>query len=126
MNTKTSELWDWMEAQVATAPERGLQALLIDVVEKIENAMTRQGLTRAEVARRAGLKREYVSRILNNPSNVTLATLVRLANAVECKLCCDLMPSIEFSLGCSSPVEESHREETWSHDKDYGSLTVAA
>jgi len=108
-----------MEAQAAAAPERGLQALLIDVVEKIESAMARQNLTRAEVARRAGLKREYVSRILNNPSNVTLATLVRLANAVECRLCCELLPFIEVPSGYS-PAEETHSEQAKAHDVGTG------
>ena len=122
MKPASSELWEWMEEHAAQAPERGLQALLIDVVDKIEGAMKCQGLTRTEVARRAGLKREYVSRILNNPSNVTLATLVRLANAVSHQLCVDLLPSIEPY----SRIRKGHGEETWSHDEDYQPIATAA
>ena len=94
METATSELWDWMEGQSKDAPERGLQELLVDVVGQIEAAMEAQKLSRAEVARRAGLHREFVSRVLNNPSNVTVATLVRLANAVSHKPVFTLTPQL--------------------------------
>jgi len=120
-----SDARKWLDELAETAPERGLQTLVVDVVDAIERAMVAGGLTRTEVARRAGLKREYVSRILNNPSNVTVATLVRLANAVSCELCIDLMPRIGSYASCV-PVDSAHQEETWSHDEDYEPLALTA
>ena len=96
--------WEWMQQRAGEAPERGLQTLLVELVEEIERAMEAQGLTRTEVAKRAGVKREYVARILNNPSNVTLATVVRLCNAVSRKLYVQLLPHIEARFDGMNPV----------------------
>jgi len=98
MGHTRTDLFERLEAHAAKAPERGLQTLLIELVREIEDAMQAQGLTRAEVARRAGVKREYISRILNNPQNVTVATLVRVANAVSGQLRITLRP-------CGDPRE---------------------
>lgn len=92
MGQTQADLFERLEAHAAKAPERGLQTLLIELVQEIEDAMQAQGLTRTEVARRAGVKREYISRILNNPQNVTVATLVRVANAVSSQLRISLRP----------------------------------
>ncbi len=101
----------WMEQQAARSPERGLQTLLIELMDEIDNTMKLQEVTRAEVARRAGLKREYVSRILNNPSNVTLATVVRIANAVSCELRLTLEPRTAHQYA-SSLLDGAHQDES--------------
>ena len=73
----------WMEQQTADLPERGGTELALRILNQIEAEMKRQGVSRSELARRAGRKPSYVSRILNDPGNVTLATIVRLANALD-------------------------------------------
>jgi len=108
MASPQSDLFDRLASQGATAPERGLQSLLIELVEQIEQTMQEQGLTRAEVGRRAGLKREYISRILNNPQNVTLATLVRIANALSQDLSVNLQPRVTRPRLAARPRTEVH------------------
>lgn len=99
-----SELFQRLEERGATSPERGLQTLLTEIVEDMEALMRERGLTRAEVGRRAGLKREYISRILNNPQNVTLATLVRISNALSSELRVSLH-RVDTAAGAVAPAE---------------------
>ncbi len=75
-------LMDWLQEQTAELPDQGVTELALRILNQIDAASRRQGLSRTELAERAGVNRAYVSRILNNPANVTLGTIVRLANAL--------------------------------------------
>ena len=58
----------------------------MDLAGAIGDELRRQGIPQAELARRAGLKAPYVSRVLNNPENITFRTAFRLCNALGLKL----------------------------------------
>jgi hypothetical protein len=80
----SSELWDWMEAQAANAPERGLQALLVDMVGQLETLAAFRGVQCGLicVAEKAGLPPDWCSTFLNDPSNAKVGDLVRIANVL--------------------------------------------
>jgi transcriptional regulator with XRE-family HTH domain len=71
-----------IEERLQSVPDRGVTKLALCIFDQIDAEMERQGLTQTELAERAGVNRAFVSRILNTPSNVTLGTVVRLANAL--------------------------------------------
>jgi DNA-binding XRE family transcriptional regulator len=52
----------------------------------------RQGMTRAELARRLGATPAYVTKILRGSANFTLDTMVRLARALDAELHVPLTP----------------------------------
>lgn len=76
----------WVEQQIADLPERGVSGLVLRLVSRFEIEMKSQRMTKTELARRAGLNRAHLSRILNEPSNVTMGTLVSIANALDMAL----------------------------------------
>lgn len=78
-----NSLMKWIDEQTAQVPDRGVTELALKIFNQIDAEMKRQGITQTELARRAQVNRAFVSRILNNPGNVTLSTIVALANALD-------------------------------------------
>ena len=56
------------------------------LVDELLDIMKEEGLSQAELARRMGKKKQYVSRILNETANITLDTLVEITIALGRKL----------------------------------------
>ncbi|MHB8376504.1 MAG: helix-turn-helix domain-containing protein [Dehalococcoidia bacterium] len=67
-------------------PEFELEWLLLDLEEQIWAAMQAQGIARSELAERLGTSRAFVTKLLSGHENLTLKTLVRVANALEIKV----------------------------------------
>ena len=68
------------------APEFELEWLLLDLEEQICAAMQAKGITRSELAERLGTSRAFVTKLLSSHENLTMKTLVRVANALEMKV----------------------------------------
>ena len=66
-------------------PEFELEMLLLDVNEQICALMDDQGVRRTELAEKIGVSRAYITKLLRGEANVTLKTLVGVANALEAK-----------------------------------------
>lgn len=62
-----------------------LFCIAYDFVSQIEVYMKASGISQVELAKRAGYGESRLSQILNNPGNVTLMTVVRLARAIGVK-----------------------------------------
>ncbi len=63
--------------------------------EVIRALMDRQGVTKAELARRVGKSRAYVTQSLGGDRNMTLGTLARFADALNADVRVDLEPRDE-------------------------------
>ena len=63
--------------------------------EVIRALMDSQGVTKAELARRVGKSRAYVTQSLSGKSNWTLATLASFADALNADAVVDLKPRAE-------------------------------
>jgi transcriptional regulator with XRE-family HTH domain len=63
-----------------------LDAAKVEISEQIYLAMEQQGVSKAELARRLGKSRAYVTKILQGSTNFTLESLVRIARALDCQL----------------------------------------
>jgi transcriptional regulator with XRE-family HTH domain len=57
-----------------------------ELIREIEARMARQGVSRAELARRLGSSKAYVTKVLGGNVNFTLATMARLADALDADL----------------------------------------
>jgi plasmid maintenance system antidote protein VapI len=79
-----------MMAAARQHPLWGFELAVLDFADKVDAELERRRMTRAELAERAGVKPSYISRVLNNPENITLQTLFRLANALEMDVEIDL------------------------------------
>lgn len=79
---RRSELFDQFEREFANDPHAIADGIVLDLVYRVSEEMERQGLCAAELARRMGVSRQYVSRFLEGPSNTTILTIVRFAQAL--------------------------------------------
>jgi transcriptional regulator with XRE-family HTH domain len=72
--------------------ESELYGVLLEVTEGIVKCMIEQGVRRTDLAERLGTSRAYVTKLLNGQENMTLKTLVRVANALEMKVDTKFVP----------------------------------
>lgn len=75
-------LLDEQIQQWDTDPEFILEGVLTKATERICELMDKHGISRAELARRLGKSRAYVTRLLNGQPNMTLKTLIEIAVAL--------------------------------------------
>jgi len=65
---------------------------IINLTEKIVEKMESMNISRAELAKKLGVSKAMVTRILNGNPNLTIKTIVSIANAMDCKMDIDLYP----------------------------------
>ena len=78
--------------------------------EEIFVTMERLGVTRAELARRLGTSAAYVTKILRGNANFTLASLARLARALDSEITLHMAPTGTCTRWIDAPLtaEEPH------------------
>ena len=90
MSAKSFRKW----ARNAEAqPEFWTERAIIRMAEEIHRELNRQGLTRAELARRLGFSPAYVTKILRGNANFTLESMVKIARALGAELRISLDPA---------------------------------
>ncbi len=72
---------------------------ILELTEEVVRRMEEQRVSRSELARRLGTSPAYVTRLLRGNANLTLATMVRLARALESELHCHLTPAARAGRG---------------------------
>ncbi len=78
-------------------PDYRYEGTILDFTEALFDAMDRQGISRAELARRLGTSQAYVTRVLRGNANFTLKTMSKLALALEMELEVGLRPATKSS-----------------------------
>ncbi|HKI03633.1 MAG TPA: helix-turn-helix transcriptional regulator [Thermoanaerobaculia bacterium] len=69
--------------RVESSPGYRHEVAVVEFTEDLCRLMDEQKVTRAELARRMGTSRAYITRLLGGNANYTLATMVKLATALE-------------------------------------------
>lgn len=82
MNETATVFFAKQMARASTDPDYHADRLQIEIAESVYVAMQAGGVTQATLARRMGVSRQHVSRLLEGTQNVTLATLGKLAVAL--------------------------------------------
>lgn len=83
---KSSEQFATMFNQLNESSTYRLEGLKLEITEQIYVAMQRQGISKAELARRLGSSKAYVTKILQGDVNFTLETLNKLSQLLGCDL----------------------------------------
>jgi transcriptional regulator with XRE-family HTH domain len=84
-------------AQAERHEDYWVAGAILAFTEDVVREMERQGMSRAELARRLGATPAYVTKILRGKVNFTLATMVRLARALGGELQVQLTTRAEQS-----------------------------
>jgi transcriptional regulator with XRE-family HTH domain len=76
--------------EIKREPEYLAEELVLELTSRICQVMQEQKVSRAELARRLGTSRAFVTSFLNGRPNMTIATLARVATALKVR------PAIRF------------------------------
>ncbi len=104
---------DWYEKHIAPfrdTPEFQTERILVEIGEQIVTQMENQAISRAELARRLGVSRAFVTRLLTGNPNLTIKTLVRVASAAGLVVGVNLEPRYLASLRMYARLIEPTRE----------------
>jgi transcriptional regulator with XRE-family HTH domain len=75
--------WQGMVAEAETSIEYWMHGPVVELTEDLSRRMKEQKISRAELARRMGTSRAYITKLLSGDANFTLQTMVKLALAVN-------------------------------------------
>ncbi|ACL03295.1 plasmid maintenance system antidote protein, XRE family [Desulfatibacillum aliphaticivorans] len=70
--------------KVQDSLEFKLESLELEITEQFLDAMEKKQISRAELARRMGVKKPTVTRLFKNGSNLTLKRMLSIAEALDC------------------------------------------
>lgn len=68
------------------------QALVLELSERVLSRIEQLGISQAELARRMGVSRPMITKLLTGDSNFQLKTLLRLSDALEMDFIADFIP----------------------------------
>jgi transcriptional regulator with XRE-family HTH domain len=71
------------------------EKLMIDATETISRVMEEKGVTRAELAKRIGKSRAFVTQILSGNQNITLRTIADVLYVLDCQAEMRATPLVE-------------------------------
>lgn len=72
------------------------EELLLEVTEALTECLASQDLNQAELARRLGRTRSYLSQLFAGGRNLTLRTLADVADALDCRVKVKLLSRVEL------------------------------
>lgn len=69
-----------------------MEGLILDFTEKIVLKMKESKISRSELANRLGVSKAFVTKLLNGNPNLTIKTMMSIADVLDCDLNLDLYP----------------------------------
>lgn len=87
----------WMR-ELEASEEYLSAGLEIEFTEELARVMAANDISRAELARRSGTTPAYITKILRGSTNFTLATMDKLARALEMEINIHLAPRGSFTV----------------------------
>jgi len=88
------ETYGWFKSEfekVQNSFEYKLEGLELSLTEKILSVMKERGISRSELAKRMDTSKAYISKLFKNGSNMTLKSMLAIAEAIDCSVKVDLI-----------------------------------
>lgn len=73
-------------AKLESTPAYQAEKLAVAFLAELNAFMQAHDVSNAELARRAGVSPAYITKVFRGPSNLSIETLTKLADAVGCKV----------------------------------------
>ncbi|NLF97895.1 MAG: helix-turn-helix transcriptional regulator [Candidatus Riflebacteria bacterium] len=93
------ERWKRLMASTMASDDFKNTQIQTEIIVRFLQKMREKNISQTELAKRTGLKKSYISRALSSSSNLTLATIRKIAESLEVDVC--------FSLRDKIPEEQS-------------------
>lgn len=85
MKKPTPNYDEWLK-EVQQHDDYHAEGAILEFTEDLIRAMNRRGLTRTQLANKLGKKPAYITKMLGGENNFTLATMVKVARALDMEL----------------------------------------
>jgi transcriptional regulator with XRE-family HTH domain len=85
MNTTTHALLRHL-LHAQRSVERALRTTVLSFVNAVGNQMDRLNISKSDLANRAGVSRAHITQLMRGEANLTVETMTKLANALNCDL----------------------------------------
>jgi transcriptional regulator with XRE-family HTH domain len=85
MNKPTPNYDEWIK-EAEQHDEYHTEGAILEFTEDLIRVMKRKGLTRTQLANKLGKKPAYITKMLGGENNFTLATMVKVARALDMEL----------------------------------------
>lgn len=82
----TKKSFGQLYAKLEPTPAYQAEKLAVAFLAELNAFMQAHKLSNAELARRAGVSPAYITKVFRGPSNLSIETLTKLADAVGCKV----------------------------------------
>ncbi len=82
----TKKSFGQLYAKLESTPAYQSEQLAVAFLAELNAFMQAHKLSNAELARRAGVSPAYITKVFRGPSNLSIETLTKLADAVGCKV----------------------------------------
>jgi transcriptional regulator with XRE-family HTH domain len=89
------------------------ETLLIDFHFQIQEMMSDKGISRTELAEKAGISKARLSQILSNEANPTLKSMARLFHALGERVCVTRKALDEVSFDVSADLKAAGQQWQW-------------
>ena len=89
---ETLERFHNLVDEARQSPDYWVEIPIIEFTQEISALMEKQGMSRAELARRLGSSRAYVTKLLDGSANFTLYTMTKVAMALGAAVHVHLAP----------------------------------
>ena len=84
--------WEIISKEIEESIEYKIESISIDVAIQFYKQMKKLGINKKELAKRLGVSKSYVTQLLNGKSNMTIETLIKVAEALNLNLQIKLVP----------------------------------
>lgn len=111
---------------LAVASRRRLyeqERLLVEATELLCETMEKKGISRAQLARRLGKSKAYITQILRGNQNMTLRTLADISDVLDVRISLKAVPREQNEPATSDSV--STRQGACYEFQQYGSIRVS-
>jgi transcriptional regulator with XRE-family HTH domain len=111
---KTIDLLNQMSAKARLSTDYWVTGPIVEFTEDICRLMDEQGVSRAELARRLGTSRAYITKLLGGDANFTLQTMTKISMALGAAVHVHVAPqdaTVRWQEGSSSGSKMQADEE---------------
>lgn len=84
MSDRTAASYAQMLKEAQESLEYWTEAAILDFTEDLARIMKEKGMTRTQLAKSIGTSQAYVTKVLRGNVNFTLASMTKLARALDC------------------------------------------
>jgi ribosome-binding protein aMBF1 (putative translation factor) len=104
-NMADSQIQEWIDGLRQT-PEYAAEGLVLDFIVACEVRRAELGWSYAELARRMGVSRAYISKLMGGTQMSSVGSLYKLARALGCEVRLALEPPAVVNKRSHKPVRE--------------------